>query len=120
MYNRQILADHFNGKRAADDPEVQREFQLLKEQAELDWKAMYAGADARETPESIAKDARAGVDLRLQGGPAVEGMAAAENEVAPARRGMQSFQRGRRQRQYQRPAVLCPRTWIAYECATTL
>jgi hypothetical protein len=60
MYNRQILADHFNGKRAADDPEVQRDFRLLKEQAQIDWNAMYAGKDTRidtrTTVESIEED----------------------------------------------------------------
>jgi hypothetical protein len=33
LYNLQILVDHFKGKRSADDPEVQREFQLLSQQA---------------------------------------------------------------------------------------
>jgi len=41
---------------AANDPEVQREFRLLKEQAKLDWEGMYAGKDSRATPESIAED----------------------------------------------------------------
>ena len=52
--------DYFNGKRSADDPEVQREFRLLKEQAEIDWNAMYAGkdtrTDTRTTVESIEED----------------------------------------------------------------
>lgn len=57
MYNRQILADHFNGKRDANDPEVQREFQLLKQQAQIDWNEMYAGKDdPRVTPQSIEED----------------------------------------------------------------
>jgi hypothetical protein len=56
MYDRQILADYFNGKRAANYPEVQREFQLLKEAAEIDWKRMYAGKDTRTTVESIEED----------------------------------------------------------------
>lgn len=60
MYDKQILVDHFNGKRPPDDPEVKREFRLLKEQAEIDWKAMYAGKDkridTRTTVESIEED----------------------------------------------------------------
>ena len=56
MYNKQILVDHFKGKRGADDPEVQREFQLLRQQAEIDWKEMYAGKNSRATPENIAED----------------------------------------------------------------
>jgi hypothetical protein len=56
MYDRQVLVDHFNGTRAADDPEVQREFRLLREQAEIDWKARYAGKDTRTTVESIEED----------------------------------------------------------------
>jgi hypothetical protein len=45
MYNRQVLVDYYNGKRRIDDPELQREFVLLKEQACIDWEAMYAGKD---------------------------------------------------------------------------
>src|SRR5271166_233721 len=60
MYDRQILVDHFDGKRAADDPEVQRQFRLLKEQAQIDWNDMYADKatriDTRTTPESIEQD----------------------------------------------------------------
>ena len=56
MYNKQVLVDHFNGKRGIDDPEVQREFLLLKQQAEIDWKEMYAGNDTRVTAKSIADD----------------------------------------------------------------
>ena len=56
MYNRQILADHFNGKRDANDPEVQRQFQLLKQQAEIDWNEMYGGKDTRVTAQSIEED----------------------------------------------------------------
>jgi len=57
MYNRQILADHFNGKRDANDPEVQREFALLKQQAQIDWNEMYAGkGDPRVTAQSIEED----------------------------------------------------------------
>ena len=56
MYNKQILVDHFKGKRRADDPEVQREFQLLRQQAELDWKKMYAGKNTQATPENMAED----------------------------------------------------------------
>jgi len=43
MYDKQILVDHFKGKRRADDPEVQREFQRLRQQAQIDWEEMYAG-----------------------------------------------------------------------------
>ena len=39
MYNRQVLVDYFNGKRRLKDPELKREFLLLKEQAAIDWKA---------------------------------------------------------------------------------
>ena len=56
MYDKQILVDHFNGKRPPDDPEVKREFRLLREQAEIDWKAMYAGKETRTTVESIEQD----------------------------------------------------------------
>jgi hypothetical protein len=56
LYNKQILVDHFKGKRSADDPKVQREFQLLRQQAEIDWKEMYAGKNSRATPENIAED----------------------------------------------------------------
>jgi len=56
MYDKQILVDHFNGKRAADDPEVQKQFRLLRQQAELDWKEMYAGKNTSFTPENIAED----------------------------------------------------------------
>ncbi len=56
MYDKQILVDHFNGKRPPDDPEVKREFRLLREQADIDWKAMYAGKETRTTVESIEQD----------------------------------------------------------------
>jgi len=56
MYNRQILVDHFNGKRGANDPELQREFLLLKKQAEIDWKEMYSGKNTSVTVESIEED----------------------------------------------------------------
>jgi hypothetical protein len=56
LYNVQILADHFKGKRSANDPKVQREFQLLRQQAEIDWKEMYAGKNTQATPENIAED----------------------------------------------------------------
>ena len=56
MYDKQILVDHFKGKRSADDPEVQRQFQLLRQQAEIDWKRMYAGGNTQATPENIAED----------------------------------------------------------------
>jgi hypothetical protein len=48
--------DRFKGKRSADDPKVQREFQLLRQQAEIDWKKMYAGKNTQATPENIAED----------------------------------------------------------------
>lgn len=56
LYNKQILVDHFKGKRSADDPKVQREFQLLRQQAEIDWKEMYAGKNTQATPKNIAED----------------------------------------------------------------
>jgi hypothetical protein len=62
MYDRQILADHFNGKRPADDPEVQSQFRLLRRTAEIDYNAMYGGkdrskcADTRTTVDSIEED----------------------------------------------------------------
>ena len=56
MYDRPTLADHFNGKRAADDPEVQRQFRLLKQQAQLDWSETYSCKDARVTAQSIEED----------------------------------------------------------------
>jgi len=48
--------DHFNGKRGAADPEVQRQFRLLRQQAEIDWKEMYAGKNTPATVESIKED----------------------------------------------------------------
>jgi hypothetical protein len=56
MYDKQILVDHFKGKRSADDPEVQREFQRLRQQAQIDWEEMYAGKNRPETPENMAED----------------------------------------------------------------
>jgi len=56
MYNRQVLVDYFNGKRRLKDPELKREFLLLKEQAAIDWKATYANKDTNVTLESIVKD----------------------------------------------------------------
>jgi hypothetical protein len=56
MYDRQILVDYYNGKRSADDPEVKTEFRLLKQQAEIDWKDMYAAKNTSVTAESIEED----------------------------------------------------------------
>jgi hypothetical protein len=56
MYNKQIIVDYYNGKCPADDPELQRQFLLLKEQAALDWEEMYAGKDSPATVESIIED----------------------------------------------------------------
>lgn len=56
MYNRQVLVDYVNGKRAVSDPDVKREFILLKKQAEIDYNEMYAGRNTPETPENIAED----------------------------------------------------------------
>jgi hypothetical protein len=56
MYNKQILADHFKGKRSADDPEVHQEFQLLRQQPEIDWREKYAGKNTQVTPENMAED----------------------------------------------------------------
>jgi hypothetical protein len=56
LYNLQILVDHFKGKRSAADPEVQRQFQLLRQQAENDWKELYAGKNTKATPENMAED----------------------------------------------------------------
>jgi hypothetical protein len=56
MYNKQVLVDHFKGKRSADDPEVERQFRLLRQQAEIDWNEMYAGKNTKITPQSIAED----------------------------------------------------------------
>lgn len=56
MYNKQILVDHFKGKSSANDPKVQREFQLLRQQAEIDWNEMYAGKNSQATPKNIAED----------------------------------------------------------------
>lgn len=46
----------FKGKRSANDPEVQRQFQLLRKQAEIDWTEMYAGKSTQATTENIAED----------------------------------------------------------------
>jgi hypothetical protein len=56
LYNIQILVDHFKGKCSADDPKVQREFRLLRQQAEVDWKEMYAGKNTQATAQNIAED----------------------------------------------------------------
>jgi hypothetical protein len=56
LYNKQILMDHFKGKRSAPDPKVRREFQLLRQQAEIDWKEMHSGKNTKATPENIAED----------------------------------------------------------------
>jgi hypothetical protein len=56
LYNTQILVEHFSGKLSANDPKVQREFQLLRQQAEMDWKKMYAGKTTQATPDNIAED----------------------------------------------------------------
>lgn len=56
LYNINILVDHFNGKLSADDPAVHREFQLLRQQAEVDWIEMCSGKPTQATPENIADD----------------------------------------------------------------
>jgi hypothetical protein len=56
LYNKQILVDYFKGKRSGADPEVEQQFQRLREQAEIDWKEMYAGKNSRATPENMAED----------------------------------------------------------------
>lgn len=56
LYNKQILVAHFKGKFSANDPKVQREFRLLRQQAEADWREMYAGKNTQATPEDIAED----------------------------------------------------------------
>jgi hypothetical protein len=56
VYDLQILVDYYNGRRKGSDPAVQREFQLLKQQAEIDWREMYAGKGTPETPENMAED----------------------------------------------------------------
>jgi hypothetical protein len=55
MYNRQILVEHFDGKRRLDDPELQRQFSLLREQAAIDWTRMYDGKDDTITVDDIAE-----------------------------------------------------------------
>ena len=56
LYNIQILVDHFNGNRSADDPQVKQELQLLRQQAAIDWKEMYSGKPTQATPDNIAED----------------------------------------------------------------
>jgi hypothetical protein len=53
MYNRQILVEHFDGKRRLDDPELQRQFSLLREQATIDWTRMYDGKDGTITVDDL-------------------------------------------------------------------
>jgi hypothetical protein len=55
MYDRQILADYFKGKRGKD-AEVQRQFGLLRRQAEIDCRDLRELGDKRVTPESIEED----------------------------------------------------------------
>jgi hypothetical protein len=58
MYNG-ILVDHFNGKRAADDPEVRLQFRWIKEQAQIHWEKVYGDnsvARLKVTPENIEED----------------------------------------------------------------
>jgi hypothetical protein len=55
LYNLQILVDHFKGN-AVPTILVERELQLLRQQAEIDWKEMYAGKNTKATPENIAED----------------------------------------------------------------
>lgn len=56
MYDQLVLVDHFNGKRPADDPDVRRQFLLLRQQAEVDWRETYAGKDTRTTVDIIEED----------------------------------------------------------------
>jgi hypothetical protein len=55
MYDRQILADYFKGGRGKD-AEVQRQFGLLRRQAEIDCRNLRELGDKRVTPESIEED----------------------------------------------------------------
>jgi hypothetical protein len=55
MYDKQILADYFKGKRGKD-AEVQRQFELLRKQAEIDCRELRKLGDMRVTPESIEED----------------------------------------------------------------
>jgi hypothetical protein len=56
MYNRRILIEHFDGRRRLDDPELLRQFELLREQAISDWKQKYAGKDDTITVDDIEED----------------------------------------------------------------
>jgi hypothetical protein len=56
MYNRRILIEHFGGRRRLDDPEVLRQFELLREQAISDWKQKYAGKDDMITVDDVEED----------------------------------------------------------------
>src|SRR5262249_50677140 len=55
MYDKQILVDYFKGKRGRD-AEVQRQFELLRRQAEIDCRELRKLGDKRITPESIEED----------------------------------------------------------------
>jgi hypothetical protein len=55
MYDKQVLADYFKGKRGKD-AEVQRQFELLRRQAEIDCRDLRELGDTRVTPESIEED----------------------------------------------------------------
>jgi hypothetical protein len=57
MYDKQILVDYYNGKRSLDDPDVQREFVLLKKQAAIHWQELREiNKDTRATVEGITED----------------------------------------------------------------
>jgi hypothetical protein len=55
VYDKQILADYFKGKRGKD-AEVRRQFELLRRQAEIDCRDLRELGDMRVTPESIEED----------------------------------------------------------------
>jgi hypothetical protein len=56
MFNRRVLIEHFDGRRRLDDPELLRQFELLREQAISDWKQKYAGKDDTTTVYDIEED----------------------------------------------------------------
>jgi hypothetical protein len=56
MFNRRILIEHFDGRRRLDDPELQRQFELLREQATIDWARTYAGKGYPVTVDDLVED----------------------------------------------------------------
>jgi hypothetical protein len=66
MFNRRVLIEHFDGRRRLDDPELLRQFELLREQAINDWKQKYAGKDDTMTVHDVEEDYLSNLRLAAQ------------------------------------------------------